>query len=669
MNIRRAGLLVTALLTGLASAAAHADEDPQQLRDMVVTATRSQVAARDISANVTVISSEDIAKGNYSDVVSVLKRVAGLHFRSFSGNQEAAIDIRGFGVRSHTRVLVLRDGRKLNRPDQRSINWSQIPLANVERIEIIHGPSGAVYGDHAVGGVINIITKKGAEDPTGEVVVEGGSNDMNRQALSTVGSLGDVDYALSLERAETAGWRDRTGTRTEGADLSLGYDLSDDLRLDVSMSFLQTDYEMPGSLNKAQYEADPRAANNLADEAVADYFSVYPTLTARLSEDVEFILDLGYSSKEIETDQPSFFTPSYSDLRIETLSTSPRLIITKPVRELANRLTLGVDVILDAVDIERYADAPRAVYTGGADVSKDTLAMYVNDALHLSDALTLSAGVRLVKSTHSVEQENAAGAVTADDDDSHREEAYQFGLTWNATEETKLFARYERFYRLPTTDEQIAYSGFGVPGFNKDLVPETGDSYEFGVEQQISGDVTLTATVFRMEMQDEITDDFLSVSFNSNLDETVHQGVELSLRANPSSSVSLYANYTLQDVEFSDGPNDGNEIPLVPKHKLGGGIEFRLLEDLRMNLAANYTSRMNEGGDIANGLPRMDDYVVVDLGLAYGLEVGKTTWEIFGAIDNLFEEDYAALAFNYGFGSSYYPAPGRTYKVGMKASF
>ena len=78
---------------------------------------------------------------------------------------------------------------------------------------------------------------------------------------------------------------------------------------------------------------------------------------------------------------------------------------------------------------------------------------------------------------------------------------------------------------------------------------------------------------------------------------------------------------------------------------------------------------MNEGGDIANGLPRMDDYVVVDLGLAYGLEVGKTTWEIFGAIDNLFEEDYAALAFNYGFGSSYYPAPGRTYKVGMKASF
>ena len=160
MNIRRAGLLATTALAGLALRAAPVDEAPQQMQDMVVTATRSKAPAREVPANVTVISAEEIAKGNYSDVVSVLKRIAGLHFRSYSGNQEAAVDIRGFGENSYGRVLILRDGRKLNRPDLRSINWNQIPLANVERIEIIRGPSGAAYGDHAVGGVINIITKK-----------------------------------------------------------------------------------------------------------------------------------------------------------------------------------------------------------------------------------------------------------------------------------------------------------------------------------------------------------------------------------------------------------------------------------------------------------------------------------------------------------------------------
>ena len=262
---RSTGLLATAVLAGFALQATPAEDEPQQMQDVVVTATRSETPTSEIPANVTVITAKDIADGNYSDVVSVLERRAGLHFRSFSGNQEAAVDIRGFGENSFGRVLILRDGRKLNRPDMRSINWNQIPLANIERIEILRGANGAMYGDQAVGGVINIITKKGTATPTGELVVEGGTENTNRQALSTVGTLGGVDYALSLERGETAGWRDRTGSRTEGGDLSLGHAFTEGLRLDVNLSALHTDYELPGALTKAQYDADPTQAGNPAD--------------------------------------------------------------------------------------------------------------------------------------------------------------------------------------------------------------------------------------------------------------------------------------------------------------------------------------------------------------------------------------------------------------------
>lgn len=662
MNIRRsAGLLATSVLAGFALQAAPAEDEPQQMQDVVVTATRTETPTSEIPANVTVITAQDIADGNFSDVVSVLKRLGGLHFRSYSGNQQAAVDIRGFGENSFGRVLVLRDGRKLNRPDLNTINWSQIPLANIERIEIVRGANSAMYGDQAVGGVINIITKKGAATPTGELVVEGGTENSNRQALSTVGNLGGVDYALSLERSETAGWRDRTGTRTEGGDLSLGYAFTEGLRLDVNLSVLHTDFEMPGSLTKDEYDADPRQAGNPADEAQADYFSVNPTLTAQLAEHLELIVDFGYSRKDIETAMPSSWVPTWSDLLIETWCVSPRLVLSAPVGDLANSLTLGLDWTYDSLKSKRYADAGHSVYSGGADVTKNTLEFYASDALHLTDTLILSTGARYSKSTYAIEEENGSGTIVDDDDDTHREQAYSLGLTWNATESSKLFAKYERFFRFPFTDEQIFYQGWGS-SFNKDLKPETGNSYEVGIEQRLPGQTTFTATLFRMELQDEIAYVWPS---NVNLDETVHQGVELSLRADPWTFLSCYANYTYQVVEFDAGTNEGNEIPLVPKHKLGGGIEVRPVDGLRVNLDANYTSRMYEGGDNANALDQMDDYAVVDLGLAYSIPCGKTTIEVFGGIDNLFDEGYTDFVYY----SGYYPAPGRTYKAGVKVSF
>jgi iron complex outermembrane receptor protein len=671
MKLKRCHWLALAsLTTSLAFAGETQTTDPTQLDDMVVTASRSAEQARNVAANVTVITAADIDAGNYSDVVSVLKQRAGLHFRSGFSNQEASVDIRGFGENSFGRVLILRDGRKLNRPDQRSLNWEQIPLANIDRIEIIRGANSALYGDQAVGGVINIITKKGGNEPSSQVTMEGGSESFNRQALSTTGSLSGLNYALSLQRKETAGWRDRTGARTEGGDLSLGYVFSDGLRLDANLNLLNTDYEMPGPLTEAEYDADPTQAANDEDEARENYIGFDTTLTAKVGDNGQFLVDLGYLKKEIETDTIySWGGGSWTNLDLETWSVSPRYVLTAPMGNLENRMTLGVDWTYDSLYLERYNDEDRSILNGTADVSKNSLGVYLNDALHLHESLILSTGARLAASTYAVEEEDGTGTVTDDEEDTHREQAYHLGLTWLPRETTKLFAKYEHFYRFPFTDEQICYSGYGTSSFNKDLKAETGNSFEIGVEQQLPGAVTLAATLFHMEMQDEISTDYSSISYNSNLDDTLHQGLELSLRAEPDDRISLYMTYTYQNVEFASGDNEGNEIPLVPKHKLGGGIELRPLKGLRVSLDATHTSSMVTGGDNANTQDRLDDYTVVDLGLAYTFRHGDANWEVFGGVDNLFDEEYAEYGFNYGYGSYYYPASGRTCKAGLKIAF
>ncbi len=661
-----AGLLLGGALLGTArSAAADATETEEKayLPDMVVTATRTAQSTDSVPANVTVITAADIAQGNYTDVVSVLKRLGGIHFRSFSGNQEATADIRGFGVNSFGRVLILRDGRRLNRPDMRGLNWSQIPLSSVERIEILRGPAGAMYGDQAVGGVINIISKKGAAETTGRATIEGGTEDFNRQAIGAQGRLGDVDYALNLERSETAGWRERTGTRSEGGDITLGHDFSDSLRLDLNLNYLETDYEMPGGLTKAQFEADPRQAVNLQDEAVDKYWGISPTLTIKAGEHGQFIIDTGFTRKEITTDQVSWF--SWTDLVVDTWTLAPRYVLTAPLGDLANQLTIGLDWNRELVGLERFFNARRTVFAGGVDLEKDTLGLYLNNALNLTDALIFSAGARVARSRFEVEQKNGAGVTVNDDDDTHREKAYHLGLTWNFRQDTKLFAKYERFFRLPFTDEQIAYSGFGLPAFNKNLVPETGDSYEVGVEQRLPRNTVLAATLFCMKMEDEIAFDFLSPSFNSNLDQTRRRGLELSATTDPWSFLTLHGNYTWLRAEFADGANKNKMIPLVPRHKLTVGAELRPLAGLRVNLDCSHTSRQYPDGDSANAGDQMAGYTVFDLGVAYAIKVKDTDWELFAGVDNLFDRHYTDFV---SFGA-WYPAPGRTYKAGLKVDF
>ncbi|OVE77521.1 hypothetical protein BVX99_02460, partial [bacterium F16] len=598
-------------------------------------------------------------KGNYSDVVSVLKSRAGLHFRSFSGSQEATVDIRGFGENSFGRVLVLSNGRKLNRPDMRGINWSQIPLANIERIEVIRGPNGAVYGDSAVGGVINIITKRGSEEPHGELVIETGSNKSNRLALSTYGASGRFDYGLALEHTETAGWRDRTGSRTKSGDIKLGYELNDIFRLELGLMALRTDYELPGSLTKAVYNESPKRAGNYADEATENYFGITPSLIAEIGDQGEFTLDLGYLEKFIETDMTSW--SSWTDRLLKTLTVSPRYIHRYPIFGLENRFIFGADWTEERIDLERFSDARRTIYGGGAIVDKNTLAIYANNSLHINANFILSLGMRWAESTFKIDEENGASTTIQKDEHTHREKAYHIGLTHNVTDETKIFTKYEQFFRLPFLDEQISFNGFGS-SFNKELRPETGESYELGIEQHLAENTDITLTLFRMMMTDEIAYVFPN---NVNLDETLHQGAELSFTSAPTSTLDMYLNYTWTEAEFDKGANSGNRIPLVPEHKVALGAEWQFLTAFRVNADVIYTSEMYQGGDNANTNEKMDQYTVVDLGTAYSCNILGKTAEIYAKVNNVFDERYTDFVF---FGG-YYTAPGRTYNLGMKWRF
>jgi iron complex outermembrane receptor protein len=147
------------------------------LEEVVVTATRDREEIRKVPANVSVITEEEIKKSGATTVVELLDKLEGIYVRSYSGNPaESIIDMRGFGGENpFGKTLILLDGRRLNRPDMRGINWMQVPINTIERIEVVRGASSVLYGDAAIGGVVNIITKKGEGPPKFNASVLAGS--------------------------------------------------------------------------------------------------------------------------------------------------------------------------------------------------------------------------------------------------------------------------------------------------------------------------------------------------------------------------------------------------------------------------------------------------------------------------------------------------------------
>ena len=155
-------LLISLVSFSPLHAASNNDDTPVTMEEVVVTATRDKQETRKAPANVTVITAEEISKSGATTVVEVLDKLESIQFRTYSGNSsQAMVDMRGFGGENpFGKTLVLLDGRRLNRTDMASINWMQMPVNNIERIEVVRGPGSVLYGDAAIGGVINIITKK-----------------------------------------------------------------------------------------------------------------------------------------------------------------------------------------------------------------------------------------------------------------------------------------------------------------------------------------------------------------------------------------------------------------------------------------------------------------------------------------------------------------------------
>ncbi|RZB29584.1 MAG: iron complex outermembrane recepter protein [Desulfobacteraceae bacterium Eth-SRB1] len=639
------------------------------MEETVVTATRDKEEIRKIPANVSVVTAKDIEESGATSIVEVLENLESINFVSWSGNpSQAYIDMRGFGGDNpFGKTLIMLDGRRLNRPDMAGVNWLQIPVGNIEKIEVIRGASSVLYGDSAVAGVINIITKRGEGKPDVNASVIAGSYGLHDERVGITGSYDRLSYALTGENQKTFGYRERSKFASKGAGLNLGYDASDYFDIFLGVSFNKTDFDMPGCLTKAQMEQDRKQyqPGHSNDDASNEYSNINLKMKSFLGNFGRFDVNFMYGNKDIKNNMESNWAPNkYNVADIDTFGITPKYILGKDVFGHGNKLILGLDYYHEKLDIDKYSDRERISKTHTVDLEKNTLGYYIRDELDILEKLILSVGYRTERGEIKGSETTLATA-TKDFDDKkiHKGEAYEAGLTYLIGEKSKIFTKYAQVYRYPFLDEQASYWGFGGDTFLTDLEKEKGESFEVGTQFNSIENMKIGLTFFRIDMEDEIVYNN-STSRNENLDKTSHEGAEFSISYKLEKLGKFYGNFTYHDAEFTSGQYNGKKMFLVPKEMANAGLEIYLPYAFMLRPEMRYVGKCYQGGDKANTSEQMNDYTLYDFFLFYRPEFDNFKISAFLGVENFTDEKHSVISWG-----GYYPQPGIAAKGGISFMF
>ncbi len=624
-----------------------------QTEELIVTATRLNDHV--VGTSVSIIDEISISDSPAEDLPNLIGLVPGVYNRDlFSGTNgaQATVDIRGFGAVGTQNSLILVDGRRLNDVDLAAVDLANIPLDGIARIEVIRGNAGSVlYGDGAVGGAINIITKSPSKQKDSiRFEYAYGQEQKHETNLATNQSFGRYAINFSSNYIHGEGFRDNNDIIQRNAIGQLRFS-GDSGETFVKLGLDFQSIGLPGSrqINRATgsdlFVTARNEATSLVDKALQSGIQVTVGTTKRLTNGSELILDAGVRRKD--QDSRLFSTV---DTVLTTWSITPRANFDLNISSFSHRTTIGSDLYYTYYDSDRRQDpGDRPFHEFRA--NQTTFGLYGQDEIGLTDNLVLSTGLRFtwVKFSAGDEIDNGApgGGFETDHDttrDLDQKYVYNLGLDYHILPEISAFTRTSRGIRFPTIDERIASSDTNT--FK--LKTQTSRDLEGGFRYN-SGGLSIQGSVFVMKLKNEIRfDPVLGGGFglNENTDPTKRTGGELITSYHHSPTLNIQMQTTYVKAVFDEGVFSGNLIPLVPQWQFGAKLNWNILrEKLGATLTTKYVDQSRMENDESNEGEQIPAYYLVDLKLRGSLAQGKhgqLNWSFI--VNNLFDENYYNFA-------------------------
>ena len=624
------------------------------------------------------ITSDDIARSPHESIQDLIAQQPGIQTTSVFGAVNGAgttIDMRGFGASAASNTLILLNGRRLTDVDLSGVDFSAIPRDSIDRIEITRGSAGAVlYGDNAVGGVINIVTKGGTNLPP-SARISGGFGSFNQREgnLSVSGSAAGFSASVFANAVDSDGYRvnnklqQRNITGDFRAEVGGGtaylYIAADDQRLGL-----------PGSrhvtLTTSELVTDPTGAQTPTAFGNKQGVNAILGYSRMLTNGIELIVDGSVRQKKQQTFSEISGFAITDNRKLDTVSFTPRANIQGFVFGMPTKVTTGLDFYDSTLHDARgsgLTDPPVHQFA----LEQKSIGLYWQQTTGITPNTDVSTGLRIQQTwltARDMFDPTAPGAffdaAAIPLDSSDPQYALHLGAEHRFNPIVAVFGRVGHSFRTPNVDERIGVLSFPV---DFRLQTQTSNDAEGGVKLHL-GPVEIQSSVYDMELTREIHFN-PSVFANINLDPTRRYGSETSATWKAWENLTLKAGFAYTRSVFREGPFAGNDVPLVSRWTATGSASWNIWQKMLVaDVVVRYVGERRMDNDQVNFQPLIPATTLVDLRLGgeyrnlfYSLSVQN--------VFNTFYYDYAvASAFTFGTFNAY-PQPGRVIMARLGVKF
>lgn len=619
------------------------------LSKIVVTATRTETKLEEVPASVSVIDDKELETVKFVDSRrELLKRIPGYsmirNLRIPIGGKNYTINlIDGLATSSAFGSGTISSPEDTNTSD-------------IERIEVVRGPASALYGSNALGGVINVITRRPPLAPEFLVWGEGGMYDRWRGGVSAAGSVDSFGYFFDANRLEYDGWQDRmVNNRTQVSGKVL-FDIGADSTLTIRSEYLDRYLENPGSLSQTQYREDWQQA------AVTDAYNDEQSKSASAKYELDLSnhssMELAYGIRNTVTEGPPSYSASGGFGSSDVTNQNMVGIYRHNFDFYRSQLIAGVDLQHSASDSTTYdGRTPDSDIAQQWDVVAKVASPFFQYEISPTARVRLSLGARYDHIDYSATGYKVSHGVTTNYDEgiTFSHVSPKAGITVDLGNEQSLWLSYGQGFVVPSR----TYLFVGSRGYdpNPDLLPEKAKDYEIGLRGRLMGSrLDYDIAVYRTDITDMlVADDVLDLYVNAG--EVRVQGVETTIGYALNKRWRFDVTHTYADnqyMEFVSGTTDysGNTMNASPKHHLDARVTWMPIPGLAAELEWNrissyYTSDTN---DDPQGRAERPDLFNLRVSYSHG------PWAVWGHMLNIMDSKYAERV---SYGSS-----GRSYDVG-----
>ncbi len=588
-----------------------------------------------VAANVTVITQEEIEKGGFTSVPDILGK-SNVDLRT-NGNNTVPV------LNGDDRVLILVDGRRMNWDhlvisgnSHAGVNLDVLPVKNIERIEIVRGPASSLYGSDAVGGIINIITRK-AKTANTSIASEFGNWGLRRYSLTTEGRENGIGYLITAEKKKRDSFEyknPKTGKMATSQDsqidqefmtMKLDKEFSDgtSLSLDVEHGNDESGFGIPNAYAFWQYPGGYRKIvdNNVAltyhwgqDKGAENFFRVY-----RNTSEQQYFKSLD----------------SIANLYANGFNWQQNWQLSK-----SHTLTGGIDWR------EEHLDDKVSINRGST-----TKALFLENRWLLANNWSVTAGTRY--DDHSIVGNNTTSRITVNKE-------------LNAN--TNVYASWGQYVKNPTLFDLFVDNGWTIG--NPNLKPEEGTTTTLGINTKLGDGTKLQASIYSSRLKNAlefepgyntIPNDYTSPyipGYYYNASHEKRQGLDLSLSRELSPQWNIGVGYTYANIEIKD--NTSTDYIAYARNTQPNGYRFNVQYD-QDKWNAGLTLRSATGRSLTAFTSK--SYVTLDMIANYKI---NTDTRVYLKGYNLTNKAYELSSSN-GYGDpGTYPMPGRNFYVGVE---